>query len=58
MAAIGLGQERADGYKEAPLLTLGTTTGDVEAMLKIHPDGWSATDVIDRLLSGMPANAR
>ena len=57
MAAIGLGQERADGYKEAPLLTLGTTTGDVEAMLKIHPDGWSATDVIDRLLSGMPANA-
>ena len=58
MAAIGLGQERADGYKEAPLLTLGTTTGDVEAMLKVHPDGWSATDVIDRLLSGMPANAK
>ncbi len=55
MAAIGLGQERADGYKEAPLLTLGSTTGDVEAMLKEFPGGWSAVDVIDRLMSGFNA---
>ena len=57
MAAIGLGQERADGYKEAPLLTLGSTTTDVEAMLKEFPNGWSAVDVINRLLAGVPANA-
>ncbi len=54
MAAIGLGQERADGYKEAPLLTLGSTTGDVEAMLKEFPNGWSAVDVINRLLAAVP----
>ena len=58
MAAIGLGQERADGYHEAPLLTLGTTTTDVESMLKVHPDGWSAKQVIDRLLSGAPASVK
>ena len=53
VAAIGLGQERPDGYKEAPLLTLGSTTADVEGMLKEFPNGWSAVDVIDRLLSGI-----
>lgn len=57
-AAVGLGQERADGYKEAPLLTLGATTGDVEAMLKDFPNGWSATDVVERLMAGINAAAR
>jgi NAD(P)H-dependent flavin oxidoreductase YrpB (nitropropane dioxygenase family) len=57
-AAVGLGQERADGYKEAPLLTLGATTGDVDAMLKDFPNGWSAKDIIDRLMSGINAAAR
>jgi len=52
-AAVGLGQERADGYKEAPLLTLGSNTGDVDAMLKDFPDGWSAVDVVNRLLAGV-----
>ena len=55
MAAIGLGQERPDGYVEAPLLTLGATTGDVNAMLRDFPDGWSASDVVDRLLAGVQA---
>ena len=54
-AAVGLGQERADGYKEAPLLTLGATTSDVEAMLKDFPNGWSAKDIIDRLMAGVAA---
>ena len=58
MASIGLGQERADGYHEAPLLTLGSTTTDVESMLKVHPDGWSAKQVVDRLLSGAPAGVK
>lgn len=54
-AAVGLGQERADGYKEAPLLTLGSTTSDVESMLKEFPTGWSAVDVVNRLMSGVTA---
>ncbi|MEI6404712.1 MAG: nitronate monooxygenase [Actinomycetes bacterium] len=54
-AAVGLGQERPDGYKEAPLLTLGATTSDVEAMLKDFPTGWSAHDVVARLLAGVEA---
>lgn len=57
-AAVGLGQERPDGYKEAPLLTLGATTGDVEAMLRDYPNGWSAKDVIDRLLAGVNSAVR
>jgi NAD(P)H-dependent flavin oxidoreductase YrpB (nitropropane dioxygenase family) len=55
MAAIGLGQQRPDGYEEAPLLTLGATTGDVEAMLKDFPTGWSARDVVARLVAGVEA---
>ena len=51
LATVGLGQERADGYQEAPLLTLGATTTDVEQMLKLHPDGWSAVDVLEMLTS-------
>lgn len=51
LATIGLGQERADGYHEAPLLTLGATTSDVENMLQLYPTGWSAKDVLDLLTS-------
>ena len=51
LATIGLGKERADGYKEAPLLTLGATTSDVEHMLELFPAGWSAKDVLDTLTS-------
>ena len=58
LAAVGLGQERPDGYKEAPLLTLGATTTDVEDMLKTHPNGWSAKEVVERLLSGVPQSAK
>jgi hypothetical protein len=36
------------------LLTLGATTTDVEDMLKTHPNGWSAKEVVERLLSGIP----
>jgi len=57
LAAVGLGQERPDGYKEAPLLTLGATTSDVEDMLKTNPDGWDASEVVARLMSAVPSNA-
>ena len=50
MAAIGLGQERADGYVEAPLLTLGASPGEVAEMLQRFPEGWSAKDLIRTLL--------
>ena len=50
MASIGLGQERPDGYKEAPLLTLGATTIDIEKMLEIFPEGWTAKQVVKQLL--------
>ena len=51
MAAIGLGQERGDGYVEAPLLTLGSSGAGVSEMLELFPDGWSAADLIATLLS-------
>lgn len=50
MASIGLGQERADGYNEAPLLTLGSSTNEVAEMLERYPDGWSAADLVNTLL--------
>ena len=50
MAAVGLGQERADGYVEAPLLTLGSSANEVAEMLELFPDGWSAADLIGTLL--------
>lgn len=52
MAAVGLGQERADGYVEAPLLTLGSSGGDVAQMLARFPDGWTATQLVETLLAG------
>jgi hypothetical protein len=50
MAAVGLGQERADGYVEAPLLTLGSSGAGVAEMLRLFPDGWTAADLIGMLL--------
>ena len=50
MAAVGLGQERADGYHEAPLLTLGSSANEVHEMLERFPNGWTATDLIRTLL--------
>lgn len=50
MAAIGLGQERSDGYHEAPLLTLGSSTNEVAEMLQLFPEGWTAADLVKTLL--------
>ncbi|MGR6915659.1 nitronate monooxygenase [[Actinomadura] parvosata] len=48
LAAIGLGQHRADGYTEPPLLTLGQDTG----FLTDLPDDHSAADVVAHILLG------
>jgi len=51
MASVGLGQtRRGTGYAEDPLVTLGSDLDGVRAMLRLHPDGWSAADAMTWLL--------
>lgn len=50
-ATNGLGQHRADGYEEAPLVTLGSDLTGARMLLERHPNGWSAVDVVDWLLN-------
>ena len=49
LAAVGLGQQRADGHREPPLLTLGQDLGFLPR-LATGAGGYSATDVIAYLL--------
>jgi len=53
-ADVGLGQTRADGYTEEPLLTLGADLGGAHRLIDAHPDGWTATEAIEWLLSEQP----
>ena len=50
MSNIGLGQLRPDGRRELPLVTLGSDLTGPLRLLKLHPDGWNARDVIEYLL--------
>lgn len=50
MANIGAPQMRVGGYQEQALITLGSDLSGEEALLKIYPDGWSATQALDFLL--------
>jgi NAD(P)H-dependent flavin oxidoreductase YrpB (nitropropane dioxygenase family) len=54
-ASAGIGQQRADGYAEAPLLTLGHELDAAIRLAALHPDGWSATDVMRWLIDPAPA---
>jgi NAD(P)H-dependent flavin oxidoreductase YrpB (nitropropane dioxygenase family) len=47
---VGLGQTRADGYVEEPLITLGADLTGARRLSGYRPDGWSAGDAIDWLL--------
>ncbi len=49
MADIGLGQLRVDGTVELPLVTFGSDLAGAKELSKIHPDGWSAIQVMDFL---------
>ena len=49
-AGIQLGQNRRDGYREVPIVTLGADLEGVAQMLSDLPDGWTAVQAIDRLL--------
>ena len=50
-AAVGIGQTRSGGYQEPPLATLGTDLTGARHLLEEHPDGWSAAQAIDYLVS-------
>jgi NAD(P)H-dependent flavin oxidoreductase YrpB (nitropropane dioxygenase family) len=49
-AGIQLGQNRRDGYREVPIVTLGADLEGVAQMLSDLPEGWTAVQAIDRLL--------
>jgi NAD(P)H-dependent flavin oxidoreductase YrpB (nitropropane dioxygenase family) len=49
-ATVGLGQVRATGYVEPPLVTLGSDMEGATALFADHPDGWGAADVVRWLL--------
>ena len=50
MSNVGLGQTRADGYSEPPLITLGADLSGAKELLKAHPNGWDATQAVAYLL--------
>ena len=49
MADIGLGQIRADGTTELPLVTFGSDLAGANELSKIYPKGWSANQVLEYL---------
>jgi NAD(P)H-dependent flavin oxidoreductase YrpB (nitropropane dioxygenase family) len=51
-AAVGLGQTRKDGYAEHPIVTLGSDAVGPRQLAEMHPGGWTATQVVDWLLTG------
>ena len=50
-AAVGLGQQRRDGYMELPIVTLGSDLQAPRRMIAIHPRGWTAAEAIDWILT-------
>lgn len=50
LADIGLGQTRSDDQPEEYLVTLGNDLAGAGRLAELHPDGWTADDVLDWLL--------
>jgi nitronate monooxygenase len=50
-ASIGLGQHRSDGSDEAALITLGDDVASIAALLPAGAGGYSAGEVVARLLA-------
>ncbi|WP_369015940.1 nitronate monooxygenase [Actinocrinis puniceicyclus] len=50
-STVGLGQTRAGGYAEAPLVTLGKDLGFLAHLLPAGAQGYSAADVIEHILA-------
>ena len=57
MSNVGLGQTRADGYSEPPLITLGADLRGARELLKSHPTGWDATQAVQYLLNLLKVEA-
>ncbi len=55
MANVGLGQTRSTGYVEKPLITLGANLDGPQRLAKLYPDGWTAREALDWLLTGSEA---
>ncbi len=51
MANVGLGQTRATGYVEKPLITLGADLDGPKRLAALHPGGWTARQALDWLLA-------
>ena len=51
MSNIGMPQVRATGYREAALITLGSDITGEEELLAMYPDGWSAAQAMEYLIS-------
>jgi NAD(P)H-dependent flavin oxidoreductase YrpB (nitropropane dioxygenase family) len=51
MSDIGLPQLRPDGRRELPLLTMGSDLDGPKQLIKQHPNGWSASQALEFLLS-------
>lgn len=51
MANVGLGQTRSTGYVEPPLITLGANLDGPRRLAALHPDGWTAVEALEWLLS-------
>jgi nitronate monooxygenase len=52
LSTIGLGQLRANGYEEPPILTCGDSINKISDYLKPGEKGYTAQDVIDKILVG------
>jgi len=51
MANVGLGQTRSTGYVEPPLITLGADLDGPKRLAALHPQGWTAREALDWLLT-------
>ena len=49
-ATVGLGQRRANGVEEPPLVTFGADLAGAEALAARYPDGWTAAQAVGWLL--------
>lgn len=50
-AAVGMGQQRRTGYRELPIVTLGSDLQGPRRMIAAHPGGWTAVEAIEWMLS-------
>ena len=55
MANIGMPQVRKSGYVEEPAVTLGQDLVGAKALLSLYPEGWTAAQAVDWLMSAVAA---